>query len=96
MDANATRVLHALLDIAEETPPSDADLAATAQSQFKGKYDGLLPDNFLCKSFGASEREVQRAMTTAHLWAGKYSPNGAPSSGLHVPHCSPVDPCQDP
>ena len=65
MEAAADRVFDALYDIANEPPPLSEELAASVQNKMREKWDGLLTEALLSKTFASKELDVGRAVEAA-------------------------------
>jgi len=60
-----------LYDIAHDDPPAADALAGPVQNKVREKWDWLLPDALLCKSFASEELDVPGAMSAAKAVCGK-------------------------
>jgi ATP-dependent Lhr-like helicase len=64
-DAERERFRDVLYDIANDSPPRPEDLAQSIQNKVREKWDVLLTDELLCKSFASREIDVIGATTAA-------------------------------
>jgi len=70
LDAQVDNVLDALHGISIEPLPSGEGLAVQVANKLREKWDGLLPDNLLCKNYASSELDVTESVGAARaLWA---------------------------
>lgn len=64
-DAECDRVLDALTEIRDMTPPRPEELAKSAQNLVSEKWDGLLPERLLRKGYGHKKFDIAGAQATA-------------------------------
>jgi ATP-dependent Lhr-like helicase len=71
-DAEVDQVRSLFYDMARDTAPSAEDLARGVQNKPREKWDGLLPEDLLCKSFASRELDVPGAVAVArHIGRGE-------------------------
>jgi len=63
--AEQDHLAHLLYDIAHDDPPTPEELAEPIQNKVREKWDWLLTDALLCKSFASEVLDVPGAMTAA-------------------------------
>ena len=68
------RLRDILCDIANDDPPKPEDLARSVQNKARAKWDGLLTDELLCKSFASRELDVLGAIATTQAMITKVGP----------------------
>lgn len=68
-NAERDRLRDLLYDIANDKPPKPEDLARLIRNKAREKWDGLLTEELLCKSFASSELDVPGAIAAANLAA---------------------------
>jgi ATP-dependent Lhr-like helicase len=61
-NAEFDRLQDILFDIANDTPAREEDLAQSVQNKMKEKWDGLLTEELLCKSYASRELDVEGAV----------------------------------
>lgn len=65
-DSDVERIRTILRDMAEDEQPKAERLAESVGNKLKGKWDGLLTHDLLCKSFASSEFDVSGAVLIAN------------------------------
>jgi len=65
--AKSEDILEAIREIAETCPPPAGTLGNLVQNKFRQKWDWLLTDNLLTKSYEAAELDIPEAQRTARL-----------------------------
>lgn len=75
-DAEVDRIWDILRGITNEEPPPAEYLAQSVKNKVREKWDGLLTEELLCKSFASRELSVTGAVTTARDIAGSAKPVG--------------------
>lgn len=68
------RLRDILFDIANDDPPKSEDFAQSVQNKAREKWDGLLTDELLCKSFASRELDVLGTIATTQAIMKKVGP----------------------
>jgi hypothetical protein len=69
-DAELDRVRDILHDIAKDEAPRPEDLAQSVKNKTREKWDGLLTEDLLCKSFASRDLDVPSALSATQQIIG--------------------------